>query len=148
MVWLSLIALVLAWPTGGLSLLVLFLFACFKGYLKGKIAKSRDAYRAAEFEASECIRIGHVMHPGWISEPAWSAELVKQTMDAAIAAGMSKDMAASWFSQQDVADGVMTMAACLEKQKFKRAEQIALTYEFVEKLAKLQVAAMREAQPA
>ncbi|MBA6099670.1 hypothetical protein H4C80_21445 [Pseudomonas juntendi] len=150
------IALILAWPTYGLSLLALAAFAMLRGYLRGKVGKARAAYVSAEQEAMKAIQQGTKKVPTWLHDTEWQKQLVAESKKAAQAAGMTPIQSSSWFSQHDITDAVLTVTACFERHGFSKAEQIVGTSDFVKKLAQQQLkqksakpdAGEREVQPA
>lgn len=133
------IALILAWPTYGLSLLALPAFAMLRGYLRGKAGKTKDAYLSAEQEAMKAIQQGKQKAPTWLHDAMLQKQLVAETKNAALAAGMTSSQSSSWFSQQDVVEAVLTATACFERHGFSKAEQIVCASDFVKKLAQLQL---------
>lgn len=133
------IALILAWPTYGLSLLALAALAMLRGYLRGRAGRTRAAYVSAEQEAMKAIQQGTQKVPTWLHDAKWQKQLVAESKKAVQAAGMTPSQSSSWFSQDDVADAVLTVTACFERHGFSKAEQIVGTSDFVKKLAQQQL---------
>lgn len=117
-------------------------FGILKGLVRGAVGKTRSKYNQAERLTGQAVQEGKVEYPSWIHDTMWTKSLVDMTVEAAMKAGMTKDQAAMWFKQQDVADAVMTCAAQMEKVGFNKPDQISGAYEFTHKLAAAQLRRM------
>ncbi|SAK83415.1 hypothetical protein AWB80_05485 [Caballeronia pedi] len=146
MALLFLVALFLAWPTTGLSLIAWVAILLGRGYLRGKAAKTRAAYLDAQASAHAAARAGSATLPTSILNPAFQKQLVVETTRAAVDAGMSAEQAKAWFSQQNVANAVMTAAASFEKEGFSRSAQIVGAADFTKDFARAHLHAANDAR--
>ena len=104
-----------------------------------KARQKKSAYEKAERKTLDVISRGERDYPSWIYDISWQKTFARSTLDEAIKAGMSEEQATNWFSQQEVADTIMTLTAQLEKASFSKLEQISGAMEFTGKLAAVQV---------
>jgi hypothetical protein len=130
------IALVLAWPTAGLSLLAIPAVALVRAYMRGTISKTRSSYLAAERAAMDAFSRGEVHVPTWIDREPFRKQLFLETQKAAIEAGMTPVQAKTWLSPPIVAAAV-TAAACFEKEGLGVLGQIAGAADFTKSLARM-----------
>lgn|GEM_PF-994609 len=133
------LALVLAWPTMGLSLLAIPVCAILGVLLQRKVRDTRSAYLAAQHSAMESTLRGETRAPSWIRNKPLQQQFVLETTKAAIEAGMTAEQARSWFAQQDVVNCILTAAACFEKEGFRRFEQIVGASDLTKTLAREQL---------
>lgn len=104
-------------------------------WIARKAQKTKLAYDDAERSTLAIISRGERQYPSWINEPSWQKMLVESTLEEALKNGLTKEQATGWFSQQEVADLIMTMTAQLEKANFSKLGQISGAMEFTGKLA-------------
>ncbi|MEJ6017023.1 hypothetical protein ACTG22_07450 [Aeromonas caviae] len=130
------IALVLAWPTNGLSLIAIPAFAMIRGYARGKVGKTRDAYLTAEQKAMTAIQQSNFKMPSWLNNSVLQKQLMIECKKAALDAGMTNDEVQYWFSQGDVLGSILTAVACFEKEGFGKSEQIVGASDVTKNLAR------------
>ncbi|QHS35584.1 hypothetical protein GWQ43_05610 [Alcaligenes faecalis] len=133
---LFIVCLFLAWPTSGLSFVAYLVILFGRAYLRGKAGKTRDAYLTAQRNADSAIQQNRHQAPSWIHNPALQKQLVIETRKAATEAGMTKDQADAWFSDEQTASAIMTAAAQFEQQGMNRFEQIVGASDFTARLAR------------
>lgn len=100
--------------------------------------KTKLAYEDAERSTLSIISRGERQYPSWINDRNWQKTFAESTLEEALKSGLTKDQATLWFSQQGVADIIMTMTAQLEKANFSKLGQISGAMEFTGKLAAAQ----------
>lgn len=130
-----LICLFLAWPTSGLSMVVYCFIYFGRAYLRGKAAKTRDAYLTAQANADAAVQQNTHQLPTWINDPALQKQLVAETKKAAAETGMPAALADGWFSDHQTARAILTATAQFEKEGFNRFEQIVCAADFTKRLA-------------
>lgn len=135
-----LIALALAWPSYGVSLLLIPLYFIGRGYLRGRAAKARNAYLGAEQQATDAIQQDHRLTPSWVGKPQIRKTLDSEVLKAVIEAGMTAPQGNEWLAREDVTAAMLTTAACFEKADFSKSEQIVGTCDFLKRLAGAQLA--------
>jgi len=99
------IALVLAWPTYGFSLLAIPTFAIIRGYALGKVGRTKDAYLTAEKKTMLAIQQGDFKTPTWLLDTALIKQLVIECKKSALDAGMPNDEVMYWLSQSEIWGG-------------------------------------------
>ncbi|MCY9834615.1 hypothetical protein [Aeromonas media] len=129
------IALVLAWPTYGFSLLAIPTFAIIRGYALGKVGRTKDAYLTAEKKTMLAIQQGDFKTPTWLLDTVFIKQLVIECKKTALDAGVPNDEVMYWISQSEIWGGILTAAACFEKEGFGKLEQIVGASDITKNLA-------------
>lgn len=119
MVILFFLALVLAWPTAGLSIVAYVALLAVRGYLRGKVMKhemqKRIAHRAA---GSEGARL-----PSWMANRDKIDEFVNGVQSAAERYGVPKLFSAMVMNDQRIMKPLMYTAGSMEAQGASFVEQ-------------------------
>lgn len=134
------LALILAWPTSGLSLLAVPGYAALRGYLRGKAGEARSRILSGTKHAQEAIEGRRYAVPSWQANTAMTNSLGAEALKAGIDAGMTREVAQRWLSADDTVKALLTAAAYFEREGFSRAEQVVATADYTKAWAKDELA--------
>jgi hypothetical protein len=119
MVILFLVALLLAWPTMGLSIVAFIVFALLRGYLQ---AKARE-HHANERQAERDINAGVSKLPSWMADRDKIEEFVNGAQRLAEHEGVPKLFSAMIMSNNDIVVNLMHLAGAMESRGSSFIEQ-------------------------
>ncbi|WP_333826508.1 hypothetical protein [Pararhodobacter sp.] len=129
MVILFLLALLLAWPTFGLSLVAYIIFVMFQSHLA---ARSRIHY-ANQQSASRAIAAGEERMPSWARDRNEREIFVKTIHYGAMRSGVPKEFLGTFLTDEDAFGVLVHFAGAMEHRGATFIEQqVAVTEKLVE----------------
>lgn len=129
MVILFLVALFLAWPTAGLSIVAYIGFIVLRGYLKGKSRVHHANIRHAE----RAIASGSRRWPSWTKDNDKSWVFLEAIQQGAMRDGVPRSFLQGILVEQGNAEGLYFFAGALEEEGASFLEQqIACSEKLVE----------------
>lgn len=121
MVLLFLLAVLLAWPTAGLSIIAYVAFAVFKGYLN---AKSRIHY-GNERRAEREVQSGGRHVPSWAGDNDENQIFVEVIQKGAIRKGVPQSFLWAVLGDKETFQDLIFLAGAMERQGASFIEQQA-----------------------
>lgn len=121
MLILFLLALFLAWPTFGLSLVAYVAFLFLRGYLKGKT----QAHEANVRRAESTVVSGPRTWPSWTSDKAEALIFLETIQQSAIARGVPHRFLQGILAETGNTQGLYLFAGAMEREGASFLEQQA-----------------------
>ncbi len=119
MVILFLVALLLAWPTAGISIIAYVAFAVFRSYLT---AKARIHY-ANERSAERQVRSGAQYVPSWAGDRTENEIFVEVIQKGAMRQGVPQTFLWAVLGDTDTFKGLVHLAGAMEREGASQTEQ-------------------------
>ncbi|MCC4606012.1 hypothetical protein [Xanthomonas campestris] len=119
MVILFFVALILAWPTAGLSIVAYISLLVVRGYLKSKT----KMHHADKLRANLEVSSGSTRLPSWMADRDKVEEFVYGVQNAAEHNGVPKLFSAMIMKEQEVIKPLMHLAGSMEAQGASFIEQ-------------------------